>query len=258
MSTPADNKTLVLQALDALMVRKDASAVDRYFAEPYRQHNPLSPNGLPALKGLVQGLSKNPGFKYERFRAVAAGDLVAVHGRYTGFLPQPAMALDLFRVEDGRIVEHWDGLQVEAGPNPSGRSMGDGPREPADLGRRDANGALVREFLEAVLVRGELRKLPGFFAGDAYLQHNPQVGDGLSGLGAFLGALQQQGVTMHYAKVHRVVAEGDLVVTQSEGTFGGKPQAFYDLFRVANGKIAEHWDVIQEVPARTASGLGMF
>jgi predicted SnoaL-like aldol condensation-catalyzing enzyme len=106
--------------------------------------------------------------------------------------------------------------------------------------------------------RGQLAELPSFIDGDRYVQHNPSIGDGLSGLGAFVGALQERKISFSYTKVHRVVAEGDFVLAQSEGEIGGKPTAFYDIWRVENGKLAEHWDVIQPIPEQTASGLGLF
>ncbi|WP_228143878.1 nuclear transport factor 2 family protein [Moraxella porci] len=53
--------------------------------------------------------------------------------------------------------------------------------------------------------------------------------------------------TLQYTKTHQVLAHGDFALAVSEGTFAGKPTAFYDLFRVENGKIAEHWDVIETI-----------
>ena len=59
-------------------------------------------------------------------------------------------------------------------------------------------------------------------------------------------------------KTHRIIAEGNFVVFHSEGEWGGKPQSFFDLFRVEDGKIVEHWDVIQEIPSEMAHENGMF
>ena len=70
--------------------------------------------------------------------------------------------------------------------------------------------------------------------------------------------MAEQGIQMIYTGVHMVVAEGDFVFTASEGTLGGTPTAFYDLFRVADGKIVEHWDVIAEIPADMAHDNGKF
>ena len=68
----------------------------------------------------------------------------------------------------------------------------------------------------------------------------------------------KQGITMVYTKLHRVVGEGNFVLTQSGGSFAGQPYAFYDLFRLENGKIAEHWDVMQPIPAELPHSNAMF
>ena len=90
-------------------------------------------------------------------------------------------------------------------------------------------------------------KTPDYFDGDTYIQHNTGIADGLSGLGAALAALAQQGIQMIYTTVHQVLAQGNFVLAVSEGTFGGAPTAYYDLWRVENGKIAEHWDVMETI-----------
>ena len=77
--------------------------------------------------------------------------------------------------------------------------------------------------------------------------HLQQIADGLSGLGKALEALATQGITLKSDTVHRVFGEGNFVLVVSEGRFGGKLTAFYDLFRVEKGKIAEHWDTIEAI-----------
>ena len=52
---------------------------------------------------------------------------------------------------------------------------------------------------------------------------------------------------MIYDKTHMILAQGDMVLAVSEGSFGGKPTSYYDLWRVENGKIAEHWDVMETI-----------
>ncbi|WP_268801725.1 nuclear transport factor 2 family protein [Sinorhizobium americanum] len=128
--------------------------------------------------------------------------------------------------------------------------MIDGPTEPTNQTKTEENKALVRSFVDDILVNGRMEKLNGYFNGDNYIQHNPQIGNGLSGLGAALEAMAKQGVTMKYDTIHKVLGEGNFVLTVSEGTFAGKPTSFYDLFRVEDGKIAEHWDTIETVPAK--------
>jgi|SRR5579871_4126308 len=119
----ADNKALVKKALTELFVNKDATALDRYWGDSYTQHNPGIPNGREALVPLVKNLG--PDFKYEMGMIVADGDIVMVHSRYQGWSPKPLIAVDIFRVKDGKIVEHWDVLQPEtaAGETKSGNPM---------------------------------------------------------------------------------------------------------------------------------------
>jgi predicted SnoaL-like aldol condensation-catalyzing enzyme len=129
--------------------------------------------------------------------------------------------------------------------------MVDGPVQSTDMDKTSANKALVKSFVEDILVNGRMDKLAGYYDGDNYVQHNPQIGDGLSGLGQALQAMAKAGITMKYDRIHRVLGEGNFVLVVSEGNFAGKPSSFYDLFRVQNGKIAEHWDTIETIPARS-------
>ena len=80
-----------------------------------------------------------------------------------------------------------------------------------------------------------------------YIQHNTAIADGVSGLNAALSALAQQGIQMVYDETHLVLAQGNYVLAVSEGTYGGAPTSYYDLWRVENGKIAEHWDVMETI-----------
>jgi predicted SnoaL-like aldol condensation-catalyzing enzyme len=118
----------------------------------------------------------------------------------------------------------------------------------------------VRAFVDDILVNGRMDRLAGYFDGDNYVQHNPQIGDRLSGLGAALQTMAKAGITMKYDTIHRVLGEGNFVLVVSEGNFAGRHSAFYDLFRVQDGKIAEHWDTIEEIPPRSAwkNGNGKF
>jgi predicted SnoaL-like aldol condensation-catalyzing enzyme len=220
-----------------------------------REHVP-EPGGADALQApggelapdQVQGQG-GEAHPVDTARVFHDGDFVFAHTDYNFFGPK--IGFDIFRFENGAIVEHWDNLQATpAGPNPSGRTMIDGPTEPTDLDRTDANKALVRAFVDDVLVHGRLEQLAGYFDGDRYVQHNPQIADGLSGLGAALAAMAAQGVVMKYDVIHRVLGEGNFVLAVSEGSFGGAPTAFYDLFRVERGTIAEHWDTLETIPPR--------
>jgi predicted SnoaL-like aldol condensation-catalyzing enzyme len=105
------NKELVMRAITEAFVNMDATAIDKYWSDRYIQHNPQLGNGREALKQLFGLLG--PNFKYEIGLIVADGDFVMVHGRYTDFGPKPLVAVDIFRVKDGKLAEHWDVLQEE-------------------------------------------------------------------------------------------------------------------------------------------------
>ena len=116
-----------------------------------------------------------------------------------------------------------------------------------DLDKTEENRELVKNFLYDVMQGNNLDKTPDYFDGDNYIQHNSGIADGVSGLNAALGAMAEQGISMVYDEVHMVLAEGNFVLAVSEGTFGGTPTSYYDLWRVENGKIAEHWDVMETI-----------
>ncbi len=256
-----ETKTIVNDAMTDLMINKNVDAIDTFFAEPYIQHNQSVPSGLDGLKGLAgAAIAGNPAFKYQLLRVIADGDIAVTHGIYEGFGPSPLVAFDVFRVADGKIVEHWDNLGPVAEPNPSNHSQTDGPVDVTDLDQTAANKALVSDFLETVLIGGAFDKMAGFFDGDNYVQHNSDIGDGLSGLSAGLQAMAEAGVSMRITKLHKVLGEGNFVLAMSEGEVGGQATAFFDLFRVENGKIAEHWDVISPIlPSdQAANGNGKF
>lgn len=87
-----------------------------------------------------------------------------------------------------------------------------------------------------------------FFDGDSYINHNPGASDGLTGLYAAVAAMAEAGLTMKYDTIHQIIGQGDLVLSMCEGSMGDQATSFYDLFRVENGRIAEHWDVVADIP----------
>ena len=104
------NKELVKKAMTELFINGDVTALDRYWSDNYIQHNPQIPNGREALKQLFSG---GGDFKYEMGLIVADGDFVMIHARITGFGPKPLIGVDILRVKEGKLVEHWDVLQEE-------------------------------------------------------------------------------------------------------------------------------------------------
>lgn len=105
------NKNLVKEVLNALYVKRDTSDMERFFGNAFIQHNPSLPHGHEALGDFIKNLPDR--FSYEPGKIVAEDDLVMVHARMTGKKLSPQVLVDIFRVQGGKIVEHWDVIQDE-------------------------------------------------------------------------------------------------------------------------------------------------
>ena len=108
---------------------KDATAIDRYWADPYLQHNPIARSGVATFKSLIGGLVMGASFSYQHLLTLADCDLAVVYGRYA----QTGVIFDMFRLRDGKIMEHWDsesGASESSGldPHDAGRPHRQQPR----------------------------------------------------------------------------------------------------------------------------------
>ncbi len=213
----------------------------------YIQHNPQTHEGSEGLASLFKRLSKTEP-RVNMVRAFEDGEIVFAHMEYD--FASRLIGFEVFRFEDGQAVEHWDNIQERLGPNQAGRSMVDGVTEATDHELTESNRALVRSFVEAVLVDGQLDRLSDFVDEEAYTEHNPHLGDSMTMLRFALEAVDNGRKRIDYHRVHRVLAEGSFVLCLSEGNYGGVHSAFYDLFRLANGKVAEHWDTTAKIAPR--------
>jgi predicted SnoaL-like aldol condensation-catalyzing enzyme len=215
--------------------------------DKYIQHNLGVGDGLTGVLALLQATKGSA--KVNTVRVFQDGDFVFVHVDYNFFGPK--VGFDIFRFEDGKIVEHWDNLQETAtDPSPSGHTMIDGPTAASDLDKTEVNKALLESYMDDLL-QGRREKFPGYFDGNSYIQHNPWVADNLTGLIAGLQTLAKEGKAVKYTRVHKVLGEGNFVLVVAEGAFGDRPTAYYDLYRIQGGKIAEHWDTLETIPPRS-------
>jgi len=246
MGQEASKRDLVQRLLKGIETG-DAMAAAVVNEAKYIQHNPQTHEGSEGLAALFARLSKtNPRVTF--VRVFEDGDYAFAHNEYD--FASLRVAFEVFRFEDGQAVEHWDNIQPMQGPNRARRTMLDGAVEITDLEKTEANRAFVRDFVEEVLVRRRLDRLESYL--DAGLmQHNPGLADGIAPLRASLEATHGAGHAVHYDRLHKVLAEGNFVLCMSEGRLNGVHSSFYDLFRVAGGRIVEHWDTIEAIAPRS-------
>jgi predicted SnoaL-like aldol condensation-catalyzing enzyme len=258
-------KYIAERVLKGVFEQGDTEVVDRYVRPDYIQHNPLAPDGAEALKNLGVAVHQQfPDAEYDVKRVISEGDLVLVHSNVVMTPGTRGMAVfDIFRFQGGKIAEHWDVGQNVPESSANGNDMfstESWPRteQPGPTWLTAYNKRLVTKAFDQLLVQKDLSAIDRYW-GPEYHQHNPNIADGVegvkAGLGGYFEAFPQLTVMPK-----RVIAEGDLVAVHSHyvNAPGERGQAIVDLFRVRGGKIVEHWDVIQDVPATSANDNGMF
>ena len=128
----------------------------------------------------------------------------------------------------------------------------------AQSSQLELNKRVATEFYDAAINRKDFAAASQYL-GSYYKQHNPTAADGAEGLRAFIDFLKSRFPNQR-GEIKRVIAEGDLVVLHVHSTRGDDTpgRAIVDIFRIENGKVVEHWDVIQDIPAQSANANGMF
>ena len=271
----AANKAVVQRVFDEFYNDRNIKTVTEYMAEDHVQHNPNEGNGT---NGLIEYFRTNlwsqPGdMDAVPYRMIAEGDLVVTQAHWSppGQDDNHSIGLvsaDIYRVVDGKVVEHWDAAQpIPEGESVNGNTMLDGGTlEPASPETVAMNKQIVLRYMEEVINQRNVDVLDEIMIAD-WQAHNAGEPNGRDNLKEYLGGLFGQFPEVH-ADVKRVVAEGNFVVTQSQYTMNEKDRgndfaqpsgATFDFFRLENGKIVEHWDVIQRpVPEKSVNGNSMF
>lgn len=225
---------------------RDAALATKWVnRQHFTQHNLASHEGVAGLEGFV-GMLRGDRGEYHVVRVFQDGPFVWTHSE--GDIFGPKVFFDVFRFDGGLIVEHWDNLAEATPPNVSGHTAIDGPTEVTDLELTEQNKSLVREFFETAFVEGRIDNVDRFFDGDALVQHNAHGRDGLSALRTMIQDRASAGRTITVDRFEKVLGQGNYVLLMLTVTTADGPAALYELFRVADGKIAEHWDVLEAIP----------
>jgi predicted SnoaL-like aldol condensation-catalyzing enzyme len=235
-----------------------ATALDKYIGDRYTQHSTGVADGKDGfLAFFVPFLEAHPNRDIRIVRAFEDGAYVFVHV-YQSLDGGAAqwVTTDLFDTDaDDKIVEHWDVISAFTGPNLSGHTQIDGSTRIENPELTEANKATVAKFAREVLQQGAFDRIADFVSADALIEHSPRIDDGLA---AILGG-KRAAVRLAYRNVFRIVGSGNFAVTYSLVGIGDDEHAVFDIFRLKDGLIVEHWDNIEPIPsAEQARNSGKF
>lgn len=222
----------------------DTSKIEKYFHDSaFIQHNPTFADGKQGFLDKVNS-GQLDGTEVRIWRIFTDGLVVVAHSEYV-LSDVPKVGIDVFRFDaDGFIVEHWDNLQDRVEPTAGGRTMLDGTLGFTDDDKTEENKGRVEDFVYTVLIGRQYDRMGEYFDGDTLYQHSPNVDNDMENWKQALIDTPE----VRYTTLHKVIGEGNFVLTMSEGMKSDTPTAFYDLYHVLGGNIIEHWDVVDEIP----------
>jgi predicted SnoaL-like aldol condensation-catalyzing enzyme len=229
------NKQLILDLYSKVFGQANVEFADSVIAENYIQHNPMVKTGKAGFMDFLSMLKQmpkpeNPKKPFLRF--ICENNLVAVHSQIE-FMGKENATVDLYRIENGLISEHWDAVQVIVDSIP--KVIGSVELDNQESSK--VNKHIVEEFVNQVLIKGHTVKSTNFFYGNI--------------------SIADFDLDFDNFKLHRLIGEQNFVLTQSELTKEGKKFVQYDIYRLSNRLIVEHWTVKQMIPEKMAHSNGM-
>ena len=225
-------------------------AIAKYTGDRYTQHSTGVADGREGFIAFFEPfLERNPKRDIRVIRALQDGRKVFVHvHQILNDGEAKWVTTDFFDSdENGKIIEHWDVIEADAAPNPSGRTKVDGTTDITDLDKTEANKALVRDFIQTCLIQRQTDRMAEFINPETYIQHNAETGDGLK---AFRSMYAAPDCPLSYQACFMLVGEGNFVATLNRARWQDQDLCQVDLFRIEDGMIVEHWDNSEPVPPK--------
>ena len=232
-------------------------AVEAYTGDRYTQHSTGVRDGVEGFVEFFEPFVERNGVRDIRvLRSIVDGDFVFLHV-FQDINEGEAkwVTTDLFDTdEDDKIVEHWDVIAAyQHEPSMDGHTQVDGPTGITDEHLTEVNKALVGSFVDDVLVHHRIDRIVDY-VGEGYIQHNPAVPDGIDAFREFIAG---PGADMIYRNVFKIIGQGNFVMVYSH-VFLGEELAVFDLLRVEDGRIVEHWDNMEPIPEGPQPNRGKF
>ncbi|BBF71970.1 nuclear transport factor 2 family protein [Sphingomonas bisphenolicum] len=252
-----DDRAIVTDFVDRFYTKHDvAGAFAAHVAPDYIQHNPGLPDGPKAAVDALAPMFARPDSRFEVKHLLIDGDLALVHlfGQGKPGTPGAAVA-DLYRLKGGKVVEHWDVLQlIEPGSDP----MAMAPAAPAAKDATTRNRAAFDRFIALLFGKGDVDGAYRQFVASDLIQHNSRMGQGRdAAIAAIKGLRSAPGATF---AVQRTLVDGDLAAVHYRGKLSVEDRgaAVVEIFRFDKGRIVEHWDMFQPAPETSRNAHPMF
>jgi predicted SnoaL-like aldol condensation-catalyzing enzyme len=239
--------------LEGIRDGKAREAITKYSGARYTQHSTGVKDGVDGFIEFFESfLARNPKRDIQIIRAIKDGRYVFLHV-FQSLNDGEAewVTTDFFDTdENGKIIEHWDVISKYSPNTPSGHTSMDGPTEITDLDKTEENKQLVRDLLRDVMVSEKPENIDLYISSEKYIQHKAQVPDGLE---HFKPLALAQDKPLFYEEVVLLVGQGNFVASLCKALWKGQPYAQVDIFRIEEGKVVEHWDNAEPVPAEEDS-----
>ncbi len=225
----------------------DTSLVDTYISDGYIQHSPSVKDGkagiIEALE-ILKKMPRNSNAPSPIIRTIADGDLVAVQLQLA-FMGKQLAVVDIFRLQDGKLAEHWDATQQLPADMPV---ITNGAITAQPFVDTNESRTLVEDFYKQLIDKNEAGAAK--YLAEGYIKHYRGINDKYDD---FLAERMQ----VEDLTVCRILAEGNFAVVQTKGVKENAPLVFYDIFNISDNRIVEHWGVQQQIPATMPHANGM-
>ncbi|MEM9200076.1 MAG: nuclear transport factor 2 family protein [Actinomycetota bacterium] len=237
-------------------------AVTEFTGDRYTQHSAGVRDGIEGFVEFFEPfVERNPVRDIDLVRSFVDGRFVFVMAAQNLNNGEARwVTTDLFDTDgNGKIVEHWDVIHEWGGTNPGGHTQVDGATEITDLHLTEANKDIVRRLLTEAFILEPTAEMDEFISSDTYINHNPDAPDGLDALKEMDANARANGQTLYYKEVHRIIGQGNFVVSLAHQVWNNIDYAAFDIFRLENGKIVEHWDNVEVIaPEEEWANSGKF
>jgi len=240
-------KALYMEGIRDGRVRE---AVTAHTGARYTQHSAGVADGVEGFVEFFESfVERNPKREIEIVRAIEDGRYVFVHAYQSlNDGEQEWVTMDLFDTdEDDKIIEHWDVIRAFEGPGASGHTQIDGTTEITDLGETEANKAKVRLFMTEVLQNRDFTRFDDYVAEDL-IQHAVGLDNGRAACRERIQEAQDAGVRCDC--VFKLIGQGNFVVSYSKSVQDDDAVAVFNLWRLSEGKIVEHWSNAETIAPR--------